>query len=138
LIDSWAWIEYWKGGELAKEAARYIDGDEESVVSAINVAEIYFWVARYYDEATADEKLTTVEKRCHIIPLEKEIAINAAKIKIKEKLALADSLILATARFVGGRVVSGDSDMKHLDDVIFLEKPDSSPAQKAKAPEPPS
>jgi predicted nucleic acid-binding protein len=121
LIDSWAWIEYWKGGELAKEAARYIEGTEESIVSTINVAEIYFWVTRYYDENTADEKLATVEKRCHVIAVEREIAIEAAKIRILNKLSLADSLILATARRAGGKVVSGDSDLKHFEDVIFLE-----------------
>jgi len=124
LIDSWAWIEYWKGGELASEAARYIEGDEESVVSTINIAELYFWVARYYDEGTADEKLATVEKRCHVVAVEKEVAIDAAKIRVLSKLALADSLILATARRVGGKVISGDPDMKDLEDVVFLERPD--------------
>jgi len=123
LIDSWAWIEYWKGGELAKEAARYIEGDEESIVSAINIAEIHSWVSRYYGQGKADEKIRTVERRCHVIAVEKEIAIAAAKIRILDKLALADSLIVATARSAGGKVVSGDSDMKRLDDVIFLQRP---------------
>jgi len=131
LIDSWAWIEYWKGGELAKQAARYIEGDEESVVSTINIAEVYFWVARYYDEDAAEEKLATVEKRCHVIAVEKEIAINAGRIRISDKLALADSLILATARHAGGKVVSGDSDLKHLDDVIFLGKSGSSSVKRS-------
>jgi predicted nucleic acid-binding protein len=120
LIDSWAWIEYWKGGKLAQEAATYIDGDEESVVSTINLAEVYLWIARSYGEATAGEKVATMEKRCHVVPVERDVAIEAAKIKMKEKLGLADSLILATARQVGGRVVTGDSDMKGLRDVSFL------------------
>ncbi len=120
LIDSWAWIEYWKGGKLAEAAARYIDGDEESVVSTINLAEVYLWVARSYDDTTAEEKVTTMEKRCHVIPVERDVAVEAAKIKKKERLGLADSLILATARQVGGQVVTGDSDMKDLRDVVFL------------------
>ena len=120
LIDSWAWIEYWKGGKLAQEAASYIDGEEESVVSTINLAEVYLWVARSYDNATADDKVATMEKRCHVVPVERNVAVEAAKIKRKEKLGLADSLILATARQVGGRVVTGDSDMKDLRDVVFL------------------
>jgi toxin FitB len=120
LIDSWAWIEYWKGGRLAVEAASYIDGDEESVVSAVNLAEVHLAIARSYDEATAGEKVATMEKRCHVVPVDRDIAIEAAKIKKKEKLGLADSLILATARQVGGRVVTGDPDMKSLRDVVFL------------------
>jgi predicted nucleic acid-binding protein len=120
LIDSWAWIEYWKGGSLAEEAASYIDGDEESVVSTINLAEVFLWIARSYNEETASEKVATLEKRCHVVPVERDIAIEAARIKRREKLGLADSLILATARQIGGKVVTGDPDMKGLGDVVFL------------------
>jgi predicted nucleic acid-binding protein len=120
LIDSWAWIEYWKGGRLAKEAASHIEGDEEAVASTINLAEVYLWVARSYDEATAGEKVGTMEKRCHVVPVERDTAVEAARIKRREKLGLADSLILATARQVGGKVVTGDPDMKSLRDVVFL------------------
>jgi predicted nucleic acid-binding protein len=55
-----------------------------------------------------------------VVPVERDVAVEAAKIKRKERLGLADSLILATARQVGGRVVTGDSDMKGLRDVVFL------------------
>jgi len=120
LIDSWAWIEYWKGGNFARQAAKYIEGDEESIVSTINLAEVYFWVSRYYGEATANEKVLTIDKRSNVIAVEKDMAIDAAKIRRKERLALADSLILATARRFGGKVVTGDPDMKDLKDVVFL------------------
>jgi len=120
LIDSWTWIEYWKGGKLAKAAAAYIEGDEESVVSTINISEVYFWVARYYNETTAAEKLKIIEKRCSVVAVDKQIAIGAAKVKIEFRLGLADSLILATASRVRAKVVSGDPDMKGLKDVIFL------------------
>jgi predicted nucleic acid-binding protein len=120
LIDSWAWIEYWKGGDFAREAAEYIEGEDEAVVSTINLAEVYFWVSRYYDEATANRKLVTVEKRCHVMSVERDVAIEAAKTKRREKLALADSLILATAMKAGAKVVTGDPDMKGLKDIIFL------------------
>ena len=120
LIDSWAWIEYWKGGKLGEAAAAVIDGEEESVASTINLAEVYTWVARSYDEATAGEKVATVERRCHVIPFERDTALEAAKIKRRERLGLADSLILATARQVGAKVVTGDPDMKGLKDVAFL------------------
>jgi predicted nucleic acid-binding protein len=120
LIDSWAWIEYWKGGRFAAEAGSYIEGDEEGVASTINLAEVYLWVAKSYGEATAGEKIGTIEKRCHVIPVERDTAVEAARIKKREKLGLADSLILATARQVGGRVVTGDPGMKGLGDVVFL------------------
>jgi predicted nucleic acid-binding protein len=118
LIDSWTLIEYWKGGKLAQAEAVYIESDGESFVSAINISEVYSWVARYYDDSTAAEK--TVEKRGSVVAVDTQIAIDAAEIKMESKLGVADSLIVATARRVHGKVVTGDPDMKDLRDVNFL------------------
>lgn len=120
MIDSWTWIEYWRGGKAADKAAEHIEGDEEAVLSTINLTEIYFWVLRFYDKALADAKLKTVMQRCQIIPVETEIALEAARIKKNLKLALADSLILATSRNLGARIVTGDDDFKGLKEVVFL------------------
>lgn len=122
LIDSWAWIEYWKGGPHAKAAAAYIEGNEEAVVSTINVAEVYYWVLKSYDAENAMKRVSTIEKRCQIIPVEKQTAIEAAKAKKKYGLALADSLIYATAGELRAKLVTGDSDLKHLEGTVFLRE----------------
>lgn len=122
LIDSWTWIEYWKGGPYSTRSTRYIEGSEEAVVSTINLSEVYFWVMKYYDERLADQKISTMERRCYVIPVEREIALDAAKIKKKQGLALADSLILATARRMEASVVTGDADFRNVSNVIFLGK----------------
>ncbi|MDV3293222.1 MAG: type II toxin-antitoxin system VapC family toxin [Nitrososphaerales archaeon] len=121
LIDSWAWVEYWKGGARAKAAAAYIEGEEEAVASTINLSEVYFWILKYYGEGTAMGKVSTMEKRCHLIPVEKRIALEAAKVRRKHGLALADSLVYATAKEVGARVVTGDPDLRDLEGTIFLQ-----------------
>jgi predicted nucleic acid-binding protein len=120
LIDSWAWIEYWKGGKSSKAAAEYIDGEEEAYVSAINLLETYAWVARYYGEGVAKSKLETVERRCFTIPVDKITSIEAAKLKLKHKLGIADSVLLATARSLSAKIVTGDTDFRKMDDVIFI------------------
>ena len=120
MIDSWTWIEYWRGGRGADEAAEHIEGGEEALVSTINLVEIYYWGLRFYDKAFADERLQTVTERCQVIPVETEIAVEAAKIKKDLKLALADSIILATARREGAGVLTGDDDFKDLKDAIFI------------------
>ena len=122
LVDSWVWIEYWSGGRHAREAAAFIEGDEEAYVSAINLAEVYFWVLRSYDEKTAQAKAVTMAKRCHVIPVEEETAVEGARLRMKEGLAMADSLVYATAREMGAKLVTGDGGLRHLPDVIFLAK----------------
>jgi predicted nucleic acid-binding protein len=121
LLDSWAWIEYWKGGPHAKAAAVHIEGDEEAVASTINLAEVYFWILKYYDEGTAISKASTMEKRCLMIPVERRIAIEAAKARRQHGLALADSLVYATAEEVGAKLVTGDPDLRDLKGTIFLK-----------------
>ncbi len=120
MIDSWTWIEYWRVGEHSEAAARYIEGEEQAVLSAINLAEVYHWVLQFYDQKTAEQKRMTIEKRCFIIPVDRAVAIEAAKIKRSLGLALADSLILATAKLSGAWVVTGDDDFRTLKDAIFI------------------
>ena len=78
------------------------------------------WVARTYNGKTAAEKIALLGKRSHVVPVERGIAVEATRIKLRERLGLADSLILATARYMGGCVVTGDPDMRNLKDVVFL------------------
>jgi len=78
--------------------ALHIEGKENATLSTINLVEIYHWILPHYDEKTAEEKMITIRKRCFIIPVEEEIAIEASKIMHKTRMALADSIILATAK----------------------------------------
>jgi len=120
LIDSWAWIEYFKGGKHSKEAMSYIEGDEEALVSSINLLEIYSWITKSYGDSVAVEKIGIVEKRCYLIPLEREISISAAKLKIKYKLGIADGVVLATAKQLNAKIVTGDPDFKKVEGVLFI------------------
>jgi predicted nucleic acid-binding protein len=120
LIDSWSWIEYWRGGRHSAKAANHIDGTETALASTVNLAEIYHSLLRDYDEKTAIEKTQTVRKRSFLIPVNEEIAIEAARAKHSLKLSLADSIILATARSHKAKLVSGDKDFKGISDVIYI------------------
>ena len=75
---------------------------------------------RDYDEKTAREKTETVRKRCFIVPLDEQLAVEAARIKHSLKLALADSIVLGTARSHEARVVTGDKDFKGLPGVVYI------------------
>jgi len=120
LIDSWSWIEYWRGGPHSAKAAKFIEGSEMALGSTINLTETYFWVLRHYGEKNAEEKRETLKKRCFLIPVDEEIAVEAARLKSGLKTSLADSLILATARGRGAKVVTGDPDFKQIPDAIFI------------------
>jgi predicted nucleic acid-binding protein len=120
LIDSWAWIEFFQGSEAGKVVKGYIDDDQDIIISTINLAEVYRWILRYYNDKVADEKRLAMKERCVLIDVDEEIAINAAKIKHNLKWGLGDSIVYATAKRESSKVLTGDSDFKGMADVIFL------------------
>jgi len=113
-------VEYWKGGPKADAAATYIDGAEAAIVSTVNIAEVYHWILAHYDAKTAEEKKATIKRRCFVVPVSEDIAVEAARTKYARKIALADSLILATAKSAGAEVVTGDANFKGLDGLIYI------------------
>ena len=121
LIDSWAWIEYFKGSEAGEKARKYIEEKEKAIISTINIAEVYRWILRFYDEKNAQEKVNAMKERCFIVPVDEEIAIMAAKIKHTEKFGLGDAIIYATAKKENAFLLTGDNDFKNKENVIFIE-----------------
>jgi len=120
LIDSWVWVEYFKGSECGKDAKKYIEGNEKAIISTINIAEVYRWILRFYDEKVAEEKRRVMKERCFVIPVDEEIAVMSAKIKHNEKMGLGDAPIYATAKKENAILLTGDSDFEGKEDVIFI------------------
>ncbi|HEX4919818.1 MAG TPA: type II toxin-antitoxin system VapC family toxin [Candidatus Bathyarchaeia archaeon] len=120
LIDSWTWIEYWRGGPHSAQAAKYVEGSEMALASTVNITETFFWVLRHYGEEKAGEKRETLRKRCFLVSVDEAIAVEAARLKHSLKTSLADSVILATARSRDAKVVTGDPDFKKIPDAIYI------------------
>ncbi len=121
LFDSSVWIEYWKGGGYADAAAQYIEGNERALAPTINVVEVHNWIAGTYGEEEANERVAPIERRCHLLPVSKEIAIDGSRLKQKYGLSIADCLILSTAYRYSATLITGDSDFKKIDDVVMLK-----------------
>lgn len=120
MIDSWSWVEYFRGSKPGQRAKEYIEGEEDAVISAVNLAEVYRWVLRFYDEAQAEEARRTMTTKCTLIPVDESIAVEAARLRHSTQLGLGDSIILATARSVGAKIVTGDPELKAYRDVNYL------------------
>ncbi len=119
MIDSWAWIEYFKGTGQGQQAAEYIDGDDEIVVSSVNIAEVYrFLLANKKEEA--DRLIQFLKQRSFVIDLTAELAQEAARIKHHKKHGMADAMVLATAQAHHSLVVTGDDDFKKEANVIYI------------------
>lgn len=121
LIDSWSWIEYFKGSLSGNKVKEFIENEQEVIISTINLSEVYGWLLR--NQASQAQKLLQFMMNVSfVIPVSSSIALTAAKLKYDHKLGLADALILATAREHNGKVITGDDDFKQFKDVIYLGK----------------
>jgi predicted nucleic acid-binding protein len=121
VIDSSAWIEYFAGGANADQFADPIEQPADLLVPSLTIYEVFKRVAQLKGESRALEAVG-VMLTGRIVDLTSGIALEAARISIEEKLAMADSIVLATARLEGAVLWTQDAHFRGLDDVEFRAK----------------
>ncbi|PYN70500.1 MAG: VapC toxin family PIN domain ribonuclease [Candidatus Rokuibacteriota bacterium] len=119
LVDSSGWIEYLAGRPNADRFASYIEGREPLLVSAIEVYEVYKVIRRDVSEERAVEAVSAL-RRATIAPVDEPLALEAADVSLAHGLAMADSLVYATARRFGARLVTRDADFEGLPGAIVI------------------
>jgi predicted nucleic acid-binding protein len=118
VIDTWVWVEYWRGNEAVKT---WIENESPLFTSTITLAEVVrFFVAGGQDEATIRTCLDDIRAKSSVLPVDEEIAVVAGHLKKREVAGIADSIILATARSGDHKVVTGDPHFKEIMDAIYL------------------
>jgi predicted nucleic acid-binding protein len=80
---------------------------------------VYKVIKRDTTEEQALEAITAL-RRATIVPLDDSIALEAADVSLDHGLAMADSIIYATAARHDARVVTMDTDFEDLPDAIVV------------------
>jgi predicted nucleic acid-binding protein len=119
LVDSSGWIEYLAARPKADRFAKYIQGSEPLLSSAIQIYEIYKVVRRDVSEERAIEAVSAL-RTTTIEPLGESLALEAADIALEHGLAMADAIIFATASRHEARIVTGDVDFDGLPRVTLI------------------
>ena len=113
LVDSSGWIEFLGDGPLAHRFAPYFDRDDRIVVPAIVLYEVYKKLLSAGGSSAADAFLSAA-LRTRVVPIDERIALAAARISLDRRLAMADSMIYATAVDTGAQVVTSDKHFQGL------------------------
>ncbi len=119
LVDSWAWIEYFKGTPSGEKARRCIEGEEKIIVSAINVAEVRLFLLRH-KQAEEDKLIRFLLNTSFPVPVSTEIAVQAAGTKHEKKFGMADAIVMAIAKLHDAKIVTGDDDFKGEPNVSYI------------------
>ena len=87
----------------------------------IVVYEVYKRLKRDLSEADAVIAVSAMQ-RTRIVPITTELALTAADLSLEHGLAMADSLILATASLYGAELITSDRDFESIPGVTYLPK----------------
>ena len=88
-------------------------------MSAIEVYEVYKVIRRDLTEERALEAVAAL-RRATIAPVDDSLALDAADLSLQHGLAMADSIVLATARRHGAKLVTGDTDFDGVPDAVVI------------------
>ncbi|MDY6864520.1 MAG: PIN domain-containing protein [Halobacteriota archaeon] len=121
MVDSSAWIEYFKGSESGLYVKTVLeDAFETIIVSAINIGEVYSWVLEYYDIDVAEDMRKMMKRRAFVCDVNETIVIEAAMLKNSNGWELDSSIIYVTAKKEGASILTGDSSFKNLKNATLI------------------
>jgi predicted nucleic acid-binding protein len=121
LVDSSAWLEFFAAGSLAGQVARPIEQVDKLIVPTIVIYEVGKRVMQQRGEDAALQ-VVAVMYQGTVVDLDATIALSAAQISVANKLPLADSVILATARLHEAIIWTLDADFKGLPGVRYFAR----------------
>lgn len=123
LLDSFAWMEYFMGSKKGERVKQFVDDNVQLYTCPIVIAEIYSKSLR--TDRNGKVRTDFIMKRCALITIDADIAVNTAEIHAENKavhsdFGLADAFILACARSRKLKVMTGDIHFAHFEDSIML------------------
>lgn len=121
VVDSSGWIEYFTDGANADFFAPSIQKVADLVVPTLCMYEVFKRLLATMGEESALQAVGVMSLGREI-ELSRAIALDAAQISLRLKLAMADSVILATARAQNAILWTQDEHFKDISGVRYIEK----------------
>ncbi len=121
VVDSSGWLEYFAGGGNAHFFAPAIKATDTLVIPTICIYEVF---KRLVAQRGEEDALLAagIMSLGTVADLPQGIAINAAALSSEHKIAMADSIILATARAFDAVLWTQDVDFQGIDGVEYIAK----------------
>ena len=121
VVDSSGWLEYFAGGTNVSFFAPVVKEIDTLVVPTVCMYEVFKRLLAQRGEESALQAIGIMSLG-RIADLTREIAVNAAAISSELKIAMADSIILATTRAYDATLWTQDADFEGLRSVQYVEK----------------
>ncbi len=121
VVDSSGWLEYFAEGENEKFFAPAIQDVENLIIPTLCLYEVF---KRALAQAGEEEALRAagVMSLGQVVDLNRDLALDAARVSLTHQLALADSVILATAHAHTATLWTQDEHFKEIEGVKYIAK----------------
>lgn len=121
VVDSSGWLEYFANGPNAEFFAAPIQDSERLVVPTLSLFEVFKRIAQQRSEGDALQAIAAMQQGV-VVELNAPLALDSARLSLSEKIPMADSVMLATARARGATLWTQDSDFQGIEGVQYVAK----------------
>jgi predicted nucleic acid-binding protein len=121
LVDSSGWVQHLMDGPLADVYAEHLAADDLLVPTVV----LYEVCKFMHREVSADAAASVASrmKEARVVPLDEQLALEAAEASLQHGLAMADAIVYATARAFEATLLTSDAEFRGLAGVEYLAPP---------------
>ena len=125
MVDAWAWVEYLVGSEQGAKLNKILDESSNEIYTcAITLAEVISKVAR--ENRDVEAACIMLSSNSQLVNIDKELSLEAGLLhceirKTLKDFGLADAYVLATARRLNAKVLTGDLHFKNIKDAVMIK-----------------
>jgi len=120
LVDSFIWLEILQGSPRGRRALGLMDASDELHTSVVNLYEVSYRVRQIRDEATEKELITSIASHARIHPVDRDVALAAAPLRIIHGYGAVDALYHATATLHDLTMLTGDLHFKGIEGALLI------------------
>ena len=121
VVDSSGWLEYFADGPNASEFARVVESPATLLVPTLSLFEVFKRICQQVGEEEGLKKIALMEQG-QVIDLDRATALEAASLSLRHGIAMADSVMLATARRHKATLWTQDADFQGIADVRYFAR----------------
>jgi len=121
VVDSSAWLEYFGDGPNAGDFAPAIEDPEHLVVPTLTLYEVFERTHQITSEAQALDAIAVMAQG-QVVDMNASLAVEAARLSIETGLAMADAVVLASARSANAILWTQDAHFRGMEGVEYRSK----------------
>jgi predicted nucleic acid-binding protein len=124
VVDAYAWIEYLDGSEAGRKVNALLENNGETYTCAMTIAEVVSKVSRKgrnvkiaYDVLLSNSQIVNVDEE---LSLQAGLLHSEMRKTLKD-FGLADAYVLAVARTVNAKILTGDPHFRGVKEAVMIK-----------------